>query len=115
MFKLQHTLQKHFSNYLIKDVFNVITEDELLVIEGTKWTHKGRTLTEPEIKNLIEQAQLIERLNLWKVMKDELRHHAQDKLINKSKTEADLIAGKMMIYIIEIMENRVKYISNFKI
>lgn len=115
MINIQHTLQKHFSNYLLKDVFNVITEEELLVIKGTEWIHKGRTLTEPEIKNLIEQAQLIERLHLWKVLKAELKHHAQDKLVNKSKTEADLIAGKMMIYIIELLENRVKYISNFKI
>ena len=86
MFKLQHTLQKYFSNHLLDKVFNVITEEQLLTINGTEWTHKGRTLTEPEIKNLIEQAQLIERLQLWKVMKEELKHHAQDKLVNKSKT-----------------------------
>ena len=111
----QHILQKHLIKFMVADVFNVITEEDLLEINGKTWKHKGRTLTEPEIKNFIEQAQLMERLQLWKVLKDELKHHAQDKLVNKSKTEADLIAGKMMIYIIEKMENRVKYISNFKI
>ena len=111
----QHILQKHLARFITNDVFNVISEDDLLNIKGKEWKHNGRTLDITEIKNLIEQAQLMERLKLWAMLKTELKYHAQDRLTNKSKTESDLIAGKMMIYIIELLENRVKYISNFKI
>ena len=113
--KEQHTLQKHLSHFLTDDVFNVITEEDLLSIDGNEWKHQGRTLNITEIKNLIQQAQILEKLKLWEILKTELKHHAQDRTANKSKTEADLIAGRLMTYIVKLLENRVKYISNFKI
>ena len=111
----QKILQKHLVKFILSDVFNTISEDDLLNINKSVWMHNNRTLDITEIKNLIQEAQLMEKLKLWRIIKDELKHQAQQRIILKSQTEGDLIAGKMMLYIIELLENRVKYISNFKI
>lgn len=105
----QHILQKHLSRFLIEDVFNVVShEDVLKVISLNVWQYQGKQLQEGEVKLLKAQAGQFRESKLWKILKDELVYLAHQKGYVKSQTESDQIAGKMMEYITNVIDTRLK-------
>lgn len=105
----QHILQKHLSQFLIKEVFNTITEEDILKIKATNvWEHKGKKLSEGQIQALKQQAKNLLESPLWLILKAELLWLAHDRGYVKSKTESDQIAGKMLEYLTDVLESKLK-------
>ena len=52
----QKILQRHLAKFLVNEVFNIITEDDILKIEGKNWTYKGEVFSEAKMKALQSQA-----------------------------------------------------------
>jgi len=107
----QEILQKHLINFLVKDVYNAILPDEIWSIRKGVLTHKGRPLTKDESKQLKEEATLFAEGKLWSLLKSELNHIARVKMYEKSVSEKDIVAGKLLIYLTECIDNR---LSNLK-
>ena len=107
----KNILQRNLIKFIIGDVFNLITEDDVLRInvneKGEKvWFYKGVVLSKEQIKKLRIQAESFLKSDLWKILKDELMYNAQANTLNKGVVEADLLSGKMLMYLIEVIENR---------
>ncbi len=110
--KEQQILQKHLSQFLIKEVFNTITEEDILKIKAPNvWEHKGQKLTEGQVLALRNQAETFKDSTLWKILKAELLWLAHSYGYVKSKTEADQIAGKMIEYLCNAIDSRLKTMS----
>ncbi len=105
----QEILQKHLAKFLISEVFNTISEEDILKVSAPGvWTHKGRKLTDGQIKALKAEAKVFHESALWLILKSELLYLAQDRGYVKSKTEADQIAGKMLQYLTDIVDSKLK-------
>jgi hypothetical protein len=109
----QHILQKHLAQFLIQEVFNTVSEKDLLKItkfdNPTKsdiWHYQGNELPTANIQMLQTQARSLKESELWKILRNELRWHAEQRGLVKSKTESDLIASKMMLYIIDVIDSK---------
>jgi len=107
----QKILQKNLAQFLTHEVFNIITEDDILKVEGNNWTLKGEKLPDVAIKTLQSQARGFVNSKLWEILRTELRWHVYDKLVNKSKSEEDLIAGKVLGYLVDIIDSKLKRMS----
>lgn len=108
----QKILQKHLAQFLISDVFNTITEDDILKVKATNvWEHKGKLLTEGQVKALQNEATSFRESGLWKILKAELLWLAHKNGYVKSKTEADQIAGKMLEYLCDVVDTKLKIMS----
>lgn len=107
----QKILQKHLQ-YVLCDVFNVPTEGELLKIHTpNKWVYKDMDLPEANIIELRTQAQKFLDSELWKIIKGAMQHDAQQRALNKSKTESDLIGAKIEIYLLNQIETVLKHMT----
>lgn len=105
----QEILQKNLVQFLVKDVFNTISEEDILkVLAPNVWEHRGKKLTEGQVKALRAEATAFSESGLWKILKAELLWHAHEKGFRKSKTEGDQIAGKLLEYFTDIVESRLK-------
>lgn len=105
----QEILQKHLVEFLVKDVFNTISEDEILKTgEKGLWEHKGKVLTKEQVAMLKEQAATFSDSALWKILKAELCWHAQDKGFLKSQTVADQLSGKILVYLTQVIDKKLK-------
>ena len=104
----QRTLQKNLVNFIIEDVFNAVSFEDVLKIKGNVWRCAGKTLTEREVGSLRSEVEILKQSALWRHLKDDLMWHAQRMLVNKSKSEEDLIAGKMLLYWISVVEARLR-------
>ncbi|MEK7578875.1 MAG: hypothetical protein AAB456_04180 [Patescibacteria group bacterium] len=100
----QKILQQHLARFLIKDVFNLVTEDDILKIRNKVWKHRDRELTDGEIKNLKEEADYIGKTQIWKFLIAELKWHIQRKAILESKTSEDLVSINATAYLIRLIE-----------
>lgn len=113
-----HILQKHLARFLIDEVFNTITEDDILQVERsghpTKpdvWHYKGNALTQVQVASLRKQAETFAQSDLWKILKDELRWHAHQKGLVKSQTAEDLIASKVLLYLVDVIDSKLNSMS----
>lgn len=108
----QEVLQKHLAQFLIKEVFNTISEDDILRIKAPNvWTHKGKSLTEGQVKMLRGEAESFKESGLWKILKAELLYLAHQSGYVKSKTEADQVAAKLLEYLVDIIQSKLDKMS----
>lgn len=104
----QLILQKHLAQFLVKDVFNTITEDDILKIVGTNlWSHKGNKYTPDQVRALRAEASAFKSSGLWRVLRAELLWKAQEGY-KKSKGEADLVAVKVLELLVETIDKKLE-------
>lgn len=105
----QRILQKNLAQFLVSEVFNTISDDDILKITAPNtWQHKGHDLTADQVNALRSEAQAIQGTVLWKMLMDEITWHAQKRTLEKSQTEADLIACKLLVYFRDILQSRLQ-------
>ena len=113
-----HILQKHLARFIIADVFNTISESDILRIERsghpTKsdvWHYKGDALQQAQVDLLKKQAASFVDSELWKILSTELRYHALQKGLVKSQTAEDIIASKVLMYLTDVIDSKLKSMS----
>lgn len=108
----QKVLQKNLARFLIDETFNTVTEGDILkVVALNVWEHKGKRLTEGQVKALKAEAQALRSSGLWQILKAELLWLAHRQGYVKSKTEEDQIAGKMLEYLTDVLDTKLKVMS----
>ena len=112
MSKLKVWILAYLSRFLVKS-FGLITEDDILQIKAKdQWITRGRSLLEGEIKNLKSEAEIIERMQLWKLIVNEVKWHGQKKAILDAMDSVGLISARELLYLSAILESFVKNIKS---
>src|SRR5688572_27075151 len=104
-------LKTTLANWLLKHLFNAITEHDVLRFNGTHLILRGRQLTQAEVQDLRSQADVINQLAIWQLLKNEAQHAANQMLFQKSKTAEDLIFGKAVLYVVDLLDKKVNQIA----
>lgn len=103
----QAILQKHLARFLIGEVFNTISEEDILKIKAPNvWTHKGKDLTEGQVNALRLEATSFNNSGLWRILKAELIYLAHQSGYVKSKTTEDQIAAKLLEYLVDVVQTK---------
>lgn len=95
----------------MKELFNTITEEDVLRDENGVWVSGGRTLTDAEKKLLISEASVFVQTRLWKELQKDVRYRANKAMYEKAKTIDDLLAGKMALYILDVIKTRLESLT----
>mgnify|MGYP003479695541 CR=1 FL=1 len=107
----QKILQKHLQ-FVLCDVFNLPLEEDLLKIHTpTKWEYKNALLPAANIIELRAQASKLLDSELWKILKGAMMNDAQQRALNKSQTESDIIGAKMEVYLMNEIEKVLKHMT----
>ena len=102
-------------NYLMRSMFNAITEKDVLRIKGKKIVIGDRVLADAEVRGLKGEAADMETIPLWNYLKKDMKHIANKKMYRESQTVDDMIAGKMILFTIEVMERKIDNIKRMKV
>lgn len=108
-------IQKKIINKLASKLFGIVTEDDILRVgpDGRVY-YKDKPLPKEQVYALKETATKFSETLLWQIIKDELTYQGGKKLYYKSTTEEDIIQGKMMLYIVDIIKSKVQHIKNIR-
>ena len=102
------------ANWLLKHLFNAVTEDDILKVDGRHLTFRGQPLSQVQVAELKSGAESLQRLHFWQLLTAELQHEANRMMFEKSKTVDDLLFGKAVLYTIEVMKKKINQIANIK-
>lgn len=93
----------------VKRLFNTIDTDDILKIHASgHWTWKGKPMRDVDIQLLKAEAVQFRNTRLWEVLQGELVHQSRKKMFINSASELDLVAGKLLVYYIDIITTRLK-------
>lgn len=105
-------LQKKFINYIVKDLFNGLTEKDILVqTEDNGIMFKGKKLDNSDVASLYRDAENIKKSTMWKLLTNDAKYQANKRMFEKSNSVEDMMAGKLMLYSIEILDNTLRKLS----
>lgn len=105
-------LQKTFINLLVRHLFNLVTEDDVLRMVGRTITFQGQTLSKEMVLKLAADAKTWRDSMLWQVLATEVRFKASERMFEKSMSVDDMLAGKMALYNLEVIEKKIAQLSN---
>ncbi len=104
----QEILQRRMAQFLVTDVFNTISEQDVLKeLPNGQWSHKGQPLVQGQIDLLKREAKSFSKMNLCELLSAELRWHARVGL-NEAKTEADIISAKLLSYFVDVFFSKIR-------
>lgn len=75
----------------------------------------GVDLTQDERTNLKIEANQFKQTRLWSILTNTIKQLAQQTMFQNAKNWDDMVAGKTMLYNIEVMEKTVETLSNIQI
>ena len=97
--RVKNELQKRFIRFLVKDLFNAVSDEDILQIKGpNSWWMRGKRLDIQRIERLREQALYIKNSTLWKLMIQEIKYQSNLRMFERSNSPDDMLAGKTMLY-----------------
>lgn len=106
----QQILQRRMAQFLVGEVFNTISEQDVLSASNGQWMHKGAPLTDGMRSVLKREAEMLSNTKLYPILLAELRYHGRMAL-DKAETEADIITAKLLSYFVDVIQSKVKKIA----
>ena len=100
-------IKRKLLNYLLRHLYNAITEDDILEIRDGKIFQGKRQMTTAEIQSITAEAEMLKSMDLWKILIKGLKLEANHRMYQKSASYDDMYAGKMTLWTIDLMEKKV--------
>jgi hypothetical protein len=93
-------------------LFSTIQKSDLLRNENGIWYSADRELSIPEVRQLKNEARMLQNSFLWQELQKDVEYQAYLKIFLKSRNEFDLIGGKFLKLYIDIINTRLKELSS---
>lgn len=95
-------------------LFNTIDEEDLLKVDKTsgQWTYMGRPFGKDELMVVVQHAKGLIDSRLWAVLQADIKYQANRRIYIDSRTEEDLVAGKLLLYLGDIIHTRLKRLAS---
>lgn len=100
----------------MSELFNVISEDDILRENPDgSWSLGGKPLAEEIQKQIVAESQVFVKTRLWQqVLQYDAKYQSNKIMFEKSKTEVDMLGGKMLLYLLDIFKTRLKSLNKGK-
>lgn len=95
----------------VKKLYNTINEDDILHEENGVWFYKGKQLSGESKKMLIAEAIQLKDSKLWEILSTDIEYQANKQMFLKATEESHLMAGKMFLYVLDVVKTRLKSMS----
>ena len=106
-------LQRKFINLLTRHLFNGVTEHDILIIpKKGVIVYKGRVLTPEHSDKIKNDASIFANSVLWKHLRDDAKFQANKMMFEKSESAVDINNGKIMLYLLEVIDKKMRQLSN---
>ena len=100
----QRILKHKILNEAVADLFYSVTIDDLFSDKTGKWMFMGNELKDHEVRKIVLEASNLKNSYLWKVLKTEMRYQANLKMFDEARNDYDLIAGKQILFNLDVIQ-----------
>ena len=92
----------------VKHLYNAIDIDDLLQLVNGQMHFQDRPLTPEEVGQIKEEAKQAKQMKLWQVLEKDVLYQLNKKMFHDSKITADLIWGKLGLFLFDVIRTRLK-------
>lgn len=103
--------RRFFQKFVFKHLFNGVTEDDVLKQVGSKLAFRGQILSDVERNGIISEAQMIRSSSAMKLLLNDMKASANDKIFNKSTSVEEILAAKSTLWTVDILERKMKSLA----
>lgn len=107
-------LQKKLAPLVFKDLFNGITEDDVLKLVNGTLIHRGVPLSHEQKNSIINAAASLKSNNAITAIISDLKFTANKKIYHDSESIEDILAGKMALWVIDLLEKKINNLASIK-
>lgn len=107
-------MKRWLLNKLLRHLFSAVTEQDFLIYDKGQLFYQGKALNNAAVEEMQNQAKLIRNLKLWELLNNEMKFGAQDLMYNKALKYDDMVAGKWMLYTLDVIQKKLDNLSNIK-
>lgn len=107
-------LKRRILNWLLSHLFNAVTEADGLVYSDGKFYNQGIEIPPEQADKLTSEAYQIQHTTLWPLLLSSMKWAANKKMYLDSSSDSDIVAGKWMLYTIDIIEKKIINLSKIK-
>jgi len=105
-------LKRIFLHYLVKKLLKGITVDELLRTgPNGSIICQGRILSKEDVDSIQQEAEYINNSVVMKLLLKDMKYLANQTMFEKSSSYDDMMFGKAMLYVIDILEKKISNLS----
>ena len=114
---LKNKLQRYFTRFLCKNLYNVIDKDDIVKIIYKRDGRldsvfvQGKKLTSQEISLIAEQARNLKRSALWKYLCNDIEIQTQERMFKKCVSNDDVFAGQMVLWGLKITKKKLEELA----
>jgi hypothetical protein len=101
-------------NWIVKNLFNGITDDDILHHDGQTLYLGKKPLSQRDVKEIVTGAKVIQEMYAWQLISKELKQIANQTMYEKSKSVDDMVFGKVMLLVVDLIEKKLKKLSSLK-
>jgi hypothetical protein len=94
-------------NFLMSDLFNTVTEDEVFSAAGKNIYIRGVVLSEKERMSVASSAQNLQHSAFFRQLVAEMKYAANKRMYASSESYEDMKGGKWMLHAIDVMEKKI--------
>jgi len=96
----------------VKDLFCTVEADDILRVKGDVMYFQGKALDQSYRKDLRAQAEIIENMLLWKVLRKDIEYQLRKKMFEEAKTDMDVVWGQLITWLYDVMKTRIEQLKH---
>jgi len=103
--------------FTFSHLFNGAHEDEFLIYnkKDGMFTVRSQPVGIPKLRVIKEHAKFLESSEVFRLILNEMKAIAEKKMFDESKTVEDLLAGKMMLYNIDVLKKKIRNLAQLSL
>lgn len=107
-------MKRWILNKILAHLFNAVTTDDILKYEAQTLTLNGQPVTNRMVDELRSGAETLKSMYVFQLLMKEMKHAANQRMYQHSKSDADIVFGKAMLYSIDVLEKKIINLSQLK-
>lgn len=94
----------------VKKLYNTIGKNDILQVDSEtgQWVFMGKLMSKSEQQMLSAESKNLLNSRLWKILKADIQYRSNKQMFVSSQSMDDLLVGKSWLYVLDIVETRLK-------
>ena len=105
-------MRQRVLNYLLRHLFNAVTEDDVLIYKGNKFYVGGNELPDSDTQDIISGAKGMKEMYMFQLLMKDLKNEANKMIYKNGKTMEEVNFGRSVLWTVDVIERKIENLSN---
>lgn len=100
--------------WLAQHLLPIVNIEQVISFKNKKLYINHKEATVGQVNNLVAEANIIEKMDLWQIINNDLNEKTRKRVYVDSVDIMDLVVGKTILYTLDVQANLISKIKNLQ-